>query len=90
MFSYTCEHISTHIVKTQTHTHTYIYINQYWVCLFGEILGRMKILRDKEISFGVWLEGGVEKNVVGPSAFFLGPPKYFFPKMGRKLGGEAH
>ena len=55
MFSYTCEHVNTHIVKTQTHTHThmYIYKNQYWVCLFGEILGRMENLRDKEISFGV-------------------------------------
>ena len=68
--------------------------DDFRVCLFGEILERIENLEEKsgekEVLMCVWLEGGVEKNVVGPSVFFSGPPKYFFPKMGRKLGGEAH
>ena len=59
------------------------------VCLFGEILERMKNLeeksREKEVLVAVWLGGGREKNVIEFRCFL---PR--LTKMGRKLGGESN
>ena len=57
--------------------------------MFGRVLRRMKNLgeknRDKENWEGVWLGGGVENFVMGPSVFFPDSPKNFLSKMRRKL-----
>ena len=58
--------------------------------MFEKILGRMKNLGEKsgELTFlvVVWLEGGREKKLWGPSVFSPDLPKYFLSKIERKLG----
>ena len=63
------------------------------VCLFGGILDRIENWGEKsgEENFlmSVWLGEEREKMWWSPSVFSLNSPKYFFPKMWRKLGGES-
>ena len=42
-------------------------------------------MRSENFLVGVWLEGGEEKNVVGPKCFLPDPSKCFLSKMQRKL-----
>ena len=61
--------------------------------MFGEILERMENLGEKigERSFNGWLVGRESgKNVMKSRCFLPEPPKSFLPKIGRKVGGEAH
>ena len=54
------------------------------MCLFGEILGRMENIREKsgkkEVLMGVWLGGGVEKNMMGLRCFLFRPTEKLYPQ----------
>lgn len=39
---------------------------------------------EKIFLVAIWLEEGEVKNLMGLGVFFLGPPKYFLPKMKKK------